>query len=64
MAAPEMILPNLDEAPAWVKLRLEFALLLADLRDDTKYSDRVKQIDKLLADLRLPQVEQIYFVPK
>jgi hypothetical protein len=64
MAVPELVLPNLDEVPAWGKLRLELALLLADLRDDPKYSDRVKQIDKLLADPRLPQVKQIYFVPK
>jgi len=64
MSAGEMILYTLDHAPAWPRLRMEFSLLLADLRDDPKYSDRVKHLGDLLADSRFPAIEQIYFVPK
>jgi len=41
-----------------------FALLLADLENDPKYSDRAKHIGKLMADPRFPKADQIYFVPK
>jgi hypothetical protein len=40
------------------------SLLLADLRDNPRYAERSKQISALLADPRLPKVEQIYFVPR
>ena len=45
-------------------LRMEFVLLMADLRDDPRYSDRVKHLSKLLADPQFPAIEQIYFVPR
>jgi hypothetical protein len=62
--AGPMILENLDHAPSWPILRMEFSLLLADLGNDPKYSERVNRIGKLLADPRFPTIEQIYFVPK
>ena len=63
MAIGEMVLENLDHAPSWPVLRKECSLLFADLRDDPKYSERVKHIGKLLADPQFPKVERIYFVP-
>jgi hypothetical protein len=36
-------------------------LLLADLENDQKYSEREKE---LMADPRFPKADQIYFVPK
>ena len=39
----------------------DFALLLADLEKDQKYSERAKE---LMADPRFPKADQIYFVPK
>jgi hypothetical protein len=64
MSSTEVTLHNLDRAPSWPLLRMEFSLLLADLRDDPKYSDRVKRFGELLADPRFPAIEQIYFVHK
>jgi len=39
----------------------DFALLLADLENDQKHSEREKE---LMADPRFPKADQIYFVPK
>jgi hypothetical protein len=64
MAASEVVLENIDHAPRWPRLRMELSLLLADLINDPKYSERVMDIGKLLADPGFPKVEQIYFVPR
>jgi hypothetical protein len=64
MATSETFLENLDHAPHWARLRMEYSLLLADLINDSKYSDRVKHIGELLADPHFPTIEQIYFVPR
>ncbi len=64
MPAGEMTLQNLDHAFSWPLLRMEVSLLLADLMNDPRYSERVRHIGKLLADPRFPNIEQIYFVPK
>jgi hypothetical protein len=64
MSAGQMVLENMDRAPWWPKLRMEFTLLLAELRDDPRYSERAKHISALLADPRFPKIEQIYFVPQ
>lgn len=60
----EMVLENMDRAPWWGKLTHEFGLLLADLKDDPRYRERVKHIGELLADPKFPKIDQIYFVPK
>jgi hypothetical protein len=62
--APQRALENIDRAPWWPKLWTEFALLLADLENDPKYSKRAKHIGELMADPRFPKADQIYFVPK
>lgn len=63
-ASPVMVLENLDHVRSWPMLRMEFVLLMADLRDDPRYSNRVKHLRELLADPQFPTVEQIYFIPK
>jgi hypothetical protein len=55
---------NIERAPWWPKLWTEFALLLADLESDPKYSERAKRIGELMADPRFPKADQIYFVKK
>lgn len=40
MSVGELVLLNLDHAPAWPRLRMEMSLLLADLHSDPKYSQR------------------------
>jgi hypothetical protein len=64
MAAPQMVLENIDHAPWWPKLWTEFALLLADLESDPRYSERAKHICELMADPQFPKADRIYFVPK
>jgi hypothetical protein len=64
MYAGELVMHNLDRTPSWPMLRREFALLLADLKDDPKYRERARHISNLLADPRFPAIEQIYFVPQ
>ncbi len=64
MSAPQMVFENIDRAPWWPKLWTEFALLLADLESDPKYSERAKDIGELISDPHFPKVHQIYFVPK
>jgi hypothetical protein len=63
MSAPQMVMENIDRAPWWPTLWTEFALLLADLESDPKYSKRAKHISELMADPRFPKANQIYFVP-
>jgi hypothetical protein len=46
------------------RIGTEFALLLADLENDPKYSERAKEIGELISDLHFPKVHRIYFVPK
>jgi hypothetical protein len=62
MAASQMVLQNLDHAPSWPRIHKELFLLFCDLRDDPRYSERVKHIEELLGDPHFPKTEQIYFV--
>jgi hypothetical protein len=63
-AFPAMVLENLDHVRSWPMLRMEFVLLMADLRDDPNFSERAKHIGLLLADPQFPTIEEIYFVPR
>lgn len=64
MSEPLTDLENIDSAPWWPTLWTDFALLLADLENDPKYSERAKHIGELMADPAFPKVDQIYLVPK
>jgi hypothetical protein len=64
MFTPEIVLPNLSTDPLWMLLQEESSLLLADLGNDPKYSERVMYIRALLAHPRFPQIEQIYLLPQ
>jgi len=64
MSEPQMAMENIDRAPWWPKLWTEFALLLADLENDSKYSERAKHIGELMSDPRFPKADRIYFVPQ
>jgi hypothetical protein len=64
MPTLETVLQNLGITPSWSTLRMELTLLLAELKDDPRYNDRVKRISGLLAAPQLPKLEQIYFVEK
>ena len=62
--SPAIVFENLDHVRSWPLLRMEFVLLMADLRADPKYCERARHIERLLSDARFPTVEQIYFIPK
>lgn len=60
MSATEAVLRSLERDPLWADLCQEVLFLLEDVKFDSRYRERAKRIEAILANPRFPRVEQIY----